>query len=166
MRAKACPTRARTLRWEGLCSSFHACSSPWPRLAHLPPDTRPLPSVTPYDQLLRRAATAAVTTVREKHSDDPSRQRGLTEQAADAAIDSACRILRLPSIHMEFSDIAEQALKEQMSYWGFLTELLMAECDDRGRRRSERRTKAVAGVRLRRRPNIDAATVHTLASCE
>ncbi len=24
------------------------------RLAHLPPDTRPLPSVTPYDQLLRR----------------------------------------------------------------------------------------------------------------
>lgn len=23
------------------------------RLAHLPPDTRPLPSVTPYDQLLR-----------------------------------------------------------------------------------------------------------------
>lgn len=26
------------------------------------------------------------------------RQRGLTEQAADAAIDSACRLLRLPSI--------------------------------------------------------------------
>ncbi|MEU0835221.1 hypothetical protein [Streptomyces sp. NPDC005969] len=24
------------------------------RLAHLPPDTRPLPSVAPYDQLLRR----------------------------------------------------------------------------------------------------------------
>ncbi|EFE72109.1 predicted protein [Streptomyces viridosporus ATCC 14672] len=24
------------------------------KLAHLPPDTRPLPSVTPYDQLLRR----------------------------------------------------------------------------------------------------------------
>jgi hypothetical protein len=27
------------------------------RLAHLPPDTRPLPSVTPYDQLLRRRRT-------------------------------------------------------------------------------------------------------------
>ncbi|MFD5975033.1 hypothetical protein [Streptomyces bacillaris] len=26
------------------------------------------------------------------------RQRGLTEQAADAAIDTACRLLRLPSI--------------------------------------------------------------------
>lgn len=28
------------------------------RLAHLPPDTRPLPSVTPYDQLLRRCRTS------------------------------------------------------------------------------------------------------------
>ncbi|MGI5260887.1 IS21 family transposase [Streptomyces angustmyceticus] len=28
------------------------------RLAHLPPDTRPLPSVTPYDQLLRRRRTS------------------------------------------------------------------------------------------------------------
>ena len=33
------------------------------------------------------------------------RQRGLTEQAADAAIDSACRLLRLPSIRNEFSDV-------------------------------------------------------------
>ncbi|MGW0550001.1 hypothetical protein [Streptomyces altiplanensis] len=28
------------------------------RLAHLPPDTRPLPSVTPYDQLLRSRRTS------------------------------------------------------------------------------------------------------------
>ncbi|MFD7291566.1 hypothetical protein [Streptomyces sp. NPDC059863] len=28
------------------------------RLAHLPPDARPLPSVTPYDQLLRRRRTS------------------------------------------------------------------------------------------------------------
>ncbi|MFF9213251.1 MULTISPECIES: hypothetical protein [unclassified Streptomyces] len=31
------------------------------RLAHLPPDTRPLPSVTPYDQLLRRHRTSGST---------------------------------------------------------------------------------------------------------
>ncbi|MFF4694300.1 Mu transposase domain-containing protein [Streptomyces chattanoogensis] len=31
------------------------------RLAHLPPDTRPLPSVTPYDQLLRRHRTSSGT---------------------------------------------------------------------------------------------------------
>ncbi|WP_344494717.1 hypothetical protein [Streptomyces enissocaesilis] len=28
------------------------------RLAHLPADTRPLPSVAPYDQLLRRRRTS------------------------------------------------------------------------------------------------------------
>jgi hypothetical protein len=39
-----------------------------------------------------------------------------------------------------------------MSYRGLLAELLLAECDDRARRRSERR--------------IDPAVVHTLAKCE
>ncbi|MEV1093468.1 ATP-binding protein, partial [Streptomyces microflavus] len=70
------------------------------------------------------------------------RQRGLTEQAADAAIDTACRLLRLPSIRNEFNEIADRAVKDQMTYRGFLAELLMTECDDRARRRSERRIKA------------------------
>lgn len=102
------------------------------------------------------------------------RQRGLTEQAADAAIDSACRLLRLPSIRNEFSDIADRAMKDQMTYRGFLAELLMAECDDRARRRSERRIKAAGFPREKSlrsfdfdaNPNIDPATIHTLASCE
>ncbi|MGW0771035.1 ATP-binding protein [Streptomyces sp. NPDC002676] len=102
------------------------------------------------------------------------RQRGLTEQAADAAIDTACRILRLPSIRKEFSETADRALKEQMSYRGFLAELLMAECDDQARRRTERRIKAANLPREKSlrsfdfsaNSNIDAATVHTLASCE
>lgn len=42
-------------------------------------------------------------------------RRGLTEQAADAAA------------------------RQQQSYRAFLAELLLAECDDRARRRSERR---------------------------
>lgn len=46
------------------------------------------------------------------------RQRGLTEQAADTAIDSACRLLRLPSIRNEFSEIADRAMKDQMTYRG------------------------------------------------
>lgn len=57
---------------------------------------------------------------------------------------------------------------------GFLAELLMAECDDRARRRSERRIKAAGFPREESRcsfdfeanPNIDPATIHTLASCE
>ncbi|MFI9568428.1 ATP-binding protein [Streptomyces rishiriensis] len=98
----------------------------------------------------------------------------MTEQAADAAIDTACRMLRLPSIRNEFSEIADQAVKDQMTYRGFLAELLMTECDDRARRRSERRIKAAGFPREKSlrafdfdaNPNIDAATSHTLASCE
>lgn len=70
------------------------------------------------------------------------RRGGLTEQAADAAVDQACRMLRLPTIRAQFEQIADDAAREQMSYRGFLAELLMAECDDRARRRSERRIRA------------------------
>jgi DNA replication protein DnaC len=103
-----------------------------------------------------------------------SRNRGLTEQAAEAAVDQACRLLRLPTIRNQFPELAEAASREQMSYKGFLAELLMAECDDRGRRRSERRIKAAAFPRdksLRTfdfdaNPNVDPAVVNTLATCE
>ncbi|MFE9575104.1 ATP-binding protein [Nocardia sp. NPDC006044] len=70
------------------------------------------------------------------------RRHGITEQAADAAVDQACRLLRLPSIRTQFSAIADTATREQMSYQAFLAELLMTECDDRARRRSERRIRA------------------------
>ncbi|MFD7996707.1 ATP-binding protein [Streptomyces mexicanus] len=72
------------------------------------------------------------------------RQRGLTEQAADAAIDTACRMLRLQSTRNEFTEIVDRAMKDQMTYRGFLAVLLMAECDDRARCRSERRIKAAS----------------------
>jgi hypothetical protein len=66
-----------------------------------------------------------------------TRPRGLTEPAADAAIDAACRNLRLPTLRSQFSELADAAARDQMTYRGFLAELLMAECDDRNRRRSE-----------------------------
>ncbi|MFD7409405.1 IS21-like element helper ATPase IstB [Streptomyces sp. NPDC059866] len=61
-----------------------------------------------------------------------------------------------------------------MSYRAFLAELLMAECDDRARRRSERRIRAAAFPREKSlrafdfdaNPNVDPATVNTLATCE
>lgn len=103
-----------------------------------------------------------------------TRRRGMTEEAADASIDQACRMLRLPTIRQEFADGADRAAAEQMSYRGFLAELLLAECDDRARRRSERRIKAAKFPREKSlrafdfdaNPNIDAAAVHTLAKCE
>jgi DNA replication protein DnaC len=102
------------------------------------------------------------------------RHRGLTEPAAQTAIDQACRMRRLPTIRSQFGDLADAAAREQMSYLGFLAELLLAECDDRARRRSERRIKAAAFPRdksLRQfdfdaNLGIDAAVIHTLATCE
>src|SRR3954465_11657054 len=123
-----------------------------------------------------------------------TRHRGFTEQAADAAIDSACRLRRLPPIRGQFSDLAEAAARDQQTYRGFLAELLMAECDDRARRRSERRIKAAAfprdktprrappGARTKAaafprdkrlrvfdfdaNPHVDPAVIHTLAKCD
>lgn len=47
-------------------------------------------------------------------------RRGLTEQAADAAIDSACRMLRLPTIRGHFGETADAAARQQQSYRAFL----------------------------------------------
>jgi DNA replication protein DnaC len=102
------------------------------------------------------------------------RHRGMTEQAAQAAVHQACRMLRLPTIRSQFDELAGQATREQMSYLGFLAELLMAECDDRARRRADRRIKAAGFPRdktlrdfdFTANPNVDPATIHTLATCE
>ena len=101
-------------------------------------------------------------------------RHGLTEQAADAAVEQACRMLRLPTIRTQFPDLAQAAAREQMSYRAFLAELLMAECDDRARRRSERRIKAAGFPREKSlrtfdfdaNPNLDPAVIHTLATCD
>jgi hypothetical protein len=103
-----------------------------------------------------------------------NRHRGLTEQAADAAIDTACRVLRLPTIRGQFIAAADAAEREQMTYRGFLAELLMAECEDRNRRRSERRIRAAGFPRQKwlkdfdfdANPNLTPATIHALASCD
>ena len=103
----------------------------------------------------------------------PIRRRGLTEQAAAAAIDTACRQLRLPTVRDLVTDMVTVAEKEQLTYQGFLAELFLAECDDRTRRRSVRRVKAagfprdkwLADFDFDANPNINPATIHTLAGC-
>ena len=40
----------------------------------------------------------------------------LTDTAADAAIDQACRILRLPTIRERHGEIAAAAIRQQVSY--------------------------------------------------
>ena len=100
------------------------------------------------------------------------RRRGLTEQAAIAAIDQACRRLRLPTIRGLIEEAVTVAEKEQLSYAGFLAELMLAECDDRDRRSSVRRVKAAGFPRDKwlgdfdfdANPNINPATINTLAA--
>jgi DNA replication protein DnaC len=103
-----------------------------------------------------------------------TRTRGITEQAADAAIDTACRVLRLPTIRAQFADAVGKAEREQLSYLAFLAELFMAECEDRDRRRAERRLRAAGFPRQKwlndfdfdANPSISPAVVNTLATCE
>jgi IstB-like ATP binding protein len=74
-------------------------------------------------------------------------------------------MLRLPTVRTQLPELAKAAAREHMSYRGFLAELLMAECDDRARRRAERRIKAVAivsnepfGKPICSRQHVQAAT--------
>lgn len=100
------------------------------------------------------------------------RRRGMTEQAANAAVDQACRRLRLPTIRAVVEEAVGAAQKEQLTYQGFLAELLLAECDDRDRRSSVRRVKAAGFPRDKwlgdfdfdANPNINPATINTLAT--
>jgi len=96
----------------------------------------------------------------------------MTEEAAEAAVDQACRALRLPTIRTRAGEMLAVAEKEQLTYRGFLAELLLAECDDRDRRRTARRVKAAGFPREKwlgdfdfdANPNVNPATIHALAT--
>ncbi|MDT3446434.1 MULTISPECIES: IS21-like element helper ATPase IstB [unclassified Pseudofrankia] len=100
-------------------------------------------------------------------------RRNVTEQAADAAIDQACRALRLPTVRARFPEIADAAEREHLTYRGFLAELFMTECEERDRRRSDRQVKAAGFPRSKwladfdytANPTVNPALVNTLASC-
>ena len=100
-------------------------------------------------------------------------RRGVTEQAALAAIESGARVLRLPTIRDRFTEIAAAAEREQLSYLGFLAELVMAECDERDRRRADRRThdagfprdKHLEDFDFTANPAINPAVIGQLATC-
>jgi DNA replication protein DnaC len=100
-----------------------------------------------------------------------ARRDELTDAAADAAIDQACRILRLPTIRDRHGETAAAAARQQAGYKAFLTELLSLECDDRETRRKARMVREAAFPRPKRiedfdftaNPDVPAALIHTLA---
>src|SRR5690349_17360654 len=100
-------------------------------------------------------------------------RRQPTEPAVAAAIEAGCRTLRLPTIRDRFGEIATAAEREQLSYLGFLAELVMAECDDRDKRRAARRIHDAGFPRDKRIEEFDfdankyisPAVIHQLVTC-
>ena len=96
----------------------------------------------------------------------PSRPR--PRRSSRAAACCAC-----PTIRDRFAEIAAAAEREQLTYLGFLSELVIAECDDRTRRRAERRIRDAGFPRPKRleefsfdaNPAINPAVIGQLASC-
>ena len=117
------------------------------------------------------ATTSSSTTSTAGRSNSASRQP--SEQAIDAAIDSATRLLRLPTFRDRYGEFADSAGREQLSYRAFLSELLLAECDDREQRRAARRIaeagfprpKTLADFDFTANTAINPATINTLAGC-
>jgi len=101
-----------------------------------------------------------------------ARNAGLSEHAVEAAIDSATRLLRLPTLRERYGEIADAAAREKLTYRSFLAELLLAECDDRDARRAARRIheagfprqKTLAEFDFAANPAINPALVGTLAA--
>lgn len=95
----------------------------------------------------------------------------LTDAAADAAIDQACRILRLPTMRAQHAELAAAAARQQISYKAFLVELLSLECDEREHRRKARLIRDAGFPRVKRlddfdftaNPSVPAPLIHTLA---
>ena len=96
-----------------------------------------------------------------------------SDQAVEAAIDAASRLLRLPTLRERYREIAAAAEREHLSYKGFLAELLLAECDDRDARRAARRVheagfprpKSLTDFDFAANPAINPATINTLTAC-
>lgn len=96
----------------------------------------------------------------------------LTEEAAEAAIGSACRSLHLPTVRDESGRIAALAAKERLTHRAYLAEVLTAEVDERDGRRRARRVVEARFPRVKRlgefdcsaNPNVNPATVATLAA--
>src|SRR5437899_2796711 len=78
-------------------------------------------------------------------------------------------MLRLPTIRDRFGEIAAAAQREQLSYLGFLAELVMAECDDRDARRVHEagfpRPKLLSEFQFDASPAINPAVIGQLATC-
>jgi DNA replication protein DnaC len=85
-----------------------------------------------------------------------------SDPAAEAAINTACRTLQLPTVRAEATAMAAAAAKQRLSHKAFLAEVLLAECDERDARRQVRRVKEAKFPRTKRLADFDTAALPDL----
>lgn len=92
----------------------------------------------------------------------PAAVTALSDPAAEAAINGACRMLGLSTVRDEVTRIAEAAARERLSHRAFLAEVLLAECDVRDSRRRIRRVNEAKFPRTKRLADFDPAALPDL----
>ncbi|WP_406494362.1 IS21-like element helper ATPase IstB [Streptomyces sp. NBC_00846] len=85
----------------------------------------------------------------------PPTRMPLPGDPEDAAIDEACRDLRLPAFRERFVELAAAARREQSTYKQFLLDLLQTEVADRDVRRQQRLVRAAKFPRPKRLEDFD-----------
>jgi DNA replication protein DnaC len=86
----------------------------------------------------------------------------LSDPAADAAIQAACRALALPTVRDQAAALAQAAARERLSHKAYLAEVLSAECDDRDARRKIRRVNEAKFPRAKRLEDLDLIALPNL----
>jgi DNA replication protein DnaC len=72
-----------------------------------------------------------------------------------ATIRQQCQVLRMPTIAAQCTQLAEQAVRERRTHFGYLEALLQAELEEREQRQVERR---LSGARLPRLKTLEEST--------
>jgi DNA replication protein DnaC len=96
----------------------------------------------------------------------------ISDDAAAAAIDAACKMLHLPTVRAEAGPTADAATRDRLTHRAYLAELLSAETDARTIRRRQRRVHEARFPRIKTleafdpasTPNIPANLLRTLAT--
>ncbi|MFJ4634335.1 IS21-like element helper ATPase IstB [Streptomyces hygroscopicus] len=100
----------------------------------------------------------------------PPTRMPLPGDPEDAAIDEACRDLRLPAFRERFVELAATARREQSAYKQFLLDLLQVEVTDRDVRRQQRlvrsakfpRPKRLEDFMFEKNPNVSPEIIGEL----
>jgi DNA replication protein DnaC len=86
----------------------------------------------------------------------------MSDPAAEAAIQAACKVLSLPTVRDQAVPLAAAAARERLSHKAYLAEVLSVECDDRQARRRMRRVNEAKFPRAKRLEDLDLALLPSL----